>query len=152
MLAHPALKNLKGLTFETNGTQSFDYYFEQFLKQWNESHGGDALTFSISPKLPCSGEPWEKAIKPGIIRKYSDIADTYLKFVVTNKEDVDDAKEAVKLYREEEFWGDVYLMPCGGVSSLYDMNKTQVAELAMKLGWRFSDRLQCSLWQNAWGT
>ena len=43
-------------------------------------------------------------------------------------------------------------MPCGGTEQLYELNKTQVAELAIKIGWRYSDRLQIPLFKNAWGT
>lgn len=152
-LAHPAFKNLKGLTFETNGTQTMPHKFSQFLKDWNQEHGGNALTFSVSPKLPCSGEPWVKAIKPSVVYGYSKIAETYLKFVVAaDHNDLTDVINAVEEYKCFGFDGDIYLMPLGGVEDVYNQNKTGVAEMAMKLGWRFSDRLQCSLWQNAWGT
>jgi hypothetical protein len=43
-------------------------------------------------------------------------------------------------------------MPCGGTDQLYYLNNRQVAELAMKKGWRYSDRLQIPLFKNAWGT
>jgi hypothetical protein len=60
--------------------------------------------------------------------------------------------DAVARYREEGFGGPVYLMPVGGVESVYALNNRRVAELAMKLGVRYSDRLQVVLWKNAWGT
>jgi hypothetical protein len=43
-------------------------------------------------------------------------------------------------------------MPVGGVESVYQMNNRRVAELAMKNGLRYSDRLQVNLWKNDWGT
>jgi len=43
-------------------------------------------------------------------------------------------------------------MPVGGVESVYHMNNRTVAELAMKHGLRYSDRLQVPLFKNAWGT
>jgi hypothetical protein len=75
-----------------------------------------------------------------------------LKFVVATQEDADEAIEAVKDYRKAGFSGSVYLMPVGGVESVYHMNNRTVAELAMKMGYRYSDRLQVPLFKNAWGT
>jgi len=43
-------------------------------------------------------------------------------------------------------------MPVGGVENIYSLNNKRVAELAMKLGYRYSDRLQVPLFKNAWGT
>jgi hypothetical protein len=40
----------------------------------------------------------------------------------------------------------------GGTTDLYSLNNKNVAELAMKRGWRYSDRLQIPLFKNAWGT
>ena len=152
-LSRPEFDNLKGLTFETNGTQSFNYKFEIFLKEWQEDHGPGSLTFSISPKLPCSGEPWNKAVRPFNAYKYWRIApSSYVKFVVATEQDVSDAVKAVEEFKREGYEGDIYLMPVGGVSDVYNLNKAKVAEMAMELGWRFSDRLQCSLWDNEWGT
>jgi len=40
----------------------------------------------------------------------------------------------------------------GGVESVYNLNNRRVAELAMKHGLRYSDRLQVPLFKNEWGT
>jgi hypothetical protein len=110
------------------------------------------LTFSVSPKLSISGEKWEDAIKPDVIKQYEDIGYVYLKFVVANEEDCNEALQAVSEYRNAGFKGPVYLMPCGGVESVYSMNNKAVALLAMKHGLRYSDRLQVPLFKNEWGT
>ena len=139
------------LTFETNGTQKLEPRFSEYLKtHWRK--GWDRLTFSVSPKLSVSGEKWEDAIQPEIIRQYQTVGYTYLKFVVASKYDVAEAERAVNQYRAAGFGGPVYIMPCGGEEELYNMNKTQVAELALQKGWRYSDRLQIPLFKNAWGT
>jgi len=152
LLQHPAFENIKGVTFETNGTQNISTELDQFLKTWNQEHGGDALTFSVSPKLPNSGEPWDKAIKSLTIYGYEQIAETYLKFVVSNDTDFNDVVQAAAEYKSTGFDGEIYLMPLGGVDEVYHKNKQAVANMAMNLGWRFSDRLQVGLWKNAWGT
>jgi hypothetical protein len=94
----------------------------------------------------------EEAICPEIVYEYSQVGHVYLKFVVANKEDVGEAQEAVDEYRKRGFRGHVYLMPCGGVEKLYTLNAKNVANEAMRLGWRYSDRLQVPLFKNEWGT
>lgn len=149
LLSDSNMLDLKELTFETNGTQILTDEFRKFLR---DSFHYDCLTFSVSPKLSISGEKWEEAIRPEVVAQYDDTGYTYLKFVVANDEDVKEAEEAVNSYRKAGFKGPVYLMPVGGTEQLYLLNNRQVAELAMKKGWRYSDRLQIPLFKNAWGT
>lgn len=146
------MSSLKDLTFETNGTQELHEEFRDYLMWWNSKRGGNAITFSVSPKLSVSGERRDQAIKPKIICDYEIVGETYLKFVVATQEDVQEALEVIQLYRREGFTGHVYLMPVGGVESVYSMNNRRVAELAMKHGLRYSDRLQVPLFKNQWGT
>lgn len=149
LLKHPKMLGLKELTFETNGTQELDLDFAAFLKG---SFEYDQLTFSVSPKLSVSGEQWDEAICPSIVAEYNKIGYTYLKFVVASQEDVEEAVKAVTAYRAAGFDGPVYLMPVGGVESVYSMNAKNVAIAAMNLGYRYSDRLQVPLFKNEWGT
>lgn len=149
LLKHPKMLGLKELTFETNGTQELDLNLAAFLKA---SFEYDQLTFSVSPKLSVSGEKWEEAIRPEIVAEYNKIGYTYLKFVVASEDDVQEAVKAVEAYRVAGFDGPVYLMPVGGVESVYSMNAKNVAIAAMNLGYRYSDRLQVPLFKNEWGT
>ena len=146
-------KGLHNITFETNGTQEIAPEFEQWV--YNVWHGlrlWDQLTFSVSAKLPCSGEKWEEAIKPDIVVNYEKLGYTYLKFVVSTEDDVEDVDRAVKEYRDAGFQGPVYLMPIGGLPEDYHLNTEQVAEISMKKAYRYSPRLQVDIWRNAWGT
>ena len=153
LLNHPKMLALKELTFETNGTQELSEDFAEYLhNEWVHNKGYFSLTFSVSPKLSVSGEKWEEAIKPEIVAKYNEYGCTYLKFVVASQDDADEAEQAVSEYRRAGFTGDVYLMPVGGVESVYNLNNRRVAEMAMKKGWRYSDRLQVPLFKNEWGT
>ena len=161
LLSHNKMVPLKEITFETNGTQELTTEFRQYLMNWclnskyyntGERRGRDALTFSVSAKLSVSGEKWEEAIKPEVVVEYEHVGYTYLKFVVATQEDADEAEQAVNEYRKAGFKGPVYLMPVGGVESVYHLNNRNVAELAMKKGWRYSDRLQVPLFKNEWGT
>lgn len=156
LLDHPKMTGLREITFETNGTQELSPEFAQYLKDWQWSHKDNytrEITFSVSAKLPCSGEKWEDAIKPEIVRSYQVIgANVYLKFVIATEQDFADAECAIAAYRSAGFTGHVYLMPVGGVESVYSLNNRRVAELAMKNGLRYSDRLQVPLFKNEWGT
>lgn len=152
LLDNPLMADLKEITFETNGTQELSDDLKKYLIDWTERNYDREITFSVSVKLSCSGESREEAIKPKIVCDYESIGYTYLKFVVATEEDVKEAIETAELYRSEGFMGPVYLMPVGGVESVYALNNRRVAELAMKYGLRYSDRLQVPLWKNAWGT
>jgi 7-carboxy-7-deazaguanine synthase len=155
LLDHPSMQDLSEITFETNGTQPLTPEFKEYLKDWGYNTGRtwcQGLTFSVSAKLPCSGEAWDEAIKPEIVCDYEQIGYTYLKFVVATEQDIADAERAVDTYRTAGFEGPVYLMPVGGVESVYTLNAKNVALAAMKRGWRYSDRLQVPLFKNEWGT
>jgi hypothetical protein len=151
------MAGLTEITFETNGTQQLSPEFKEYLKKWQMRawHNGGPVrevTFSVSAKLPCSGEKWEDAIKPEIVCEYEQVGTAYLKFVIATEDDFDDAVTATLEFRKAGFTGHVYLMPVGGVESVYALNNRTVADLAMKHGLRYSDRLQVPLFKNEWGT
>lgn len=152
LLEHPKMQGLKEITFETNGTQPLTPEFATYLEGWTLDRSWDSLTFSVSVKLSCSGETREDALKPQVVCDYERYGYTYLKFVVATEADANEAIETAKMYRAAGFEGPVYLMPLGGVESVYSMNNRRVAELAMKHGLRYSDRLQVPLFKNEWGT
>jgi organic radical activating enzyme len=154
LLDHPKMLDLKEITFETNGTQKLTPEFKDYLMQWQmpDVDFNREITFSVSAKLPCSGEKWEDAICPEIVCEYEQVGTAYLKFVIATEQDFADAERAVGEYRQAGFKGHVYLMPVGGVESVYALNNRRVADLAMKHGLRYSDRLQVPLFKNEWGT
>jgi 7-carboxy-7-deazaguanine synthase len=160
LLDHPKMAGLKELTFETNGTQELTKEFRHYLLNWtlnskgmpNGRRGYDALTFSVSAKLSNSGEKREEAIRPDVVCAYEQVGYTYLKFVVATEADAQEAIMTAGIYRAHGFKGPIYLMPVGGVESVYNLNNRRVAELAMNAGLRYSDRLQVPLFKNEWGT
>jgi organic radical activating enzyme len=154
LLNHEKMLKLKEITFETNGTQKLTPEFKEFLKQWgtNPPFTSREITFSVSAKLPCSGEKWEDAICPEIVCEYESVGTTYLKFVIATEQDFADAECAIAAFRSAGFKGHVYLMPVGGVESVYSLNNKAVAIMAMNAGLRYSDRLQVPLFKNEWGT
>ena len=150
LFKHPRMRDLKNVTFETNSTQLLHDNFRDYLN----NHDRITWTFSCSPKLSVSGEPWDTAIKPNVVADYNDIqnSDLYLKFVVADRTDIDEAGRAVDEYRQAGIECPVYLMPLGGRSEEYNLNVKEVAEICMEKGWRFTPRLHISLFGNAWGT
>ena len=121
-------------------------------RYWTAEQWDREITFSVSAKLPCSGEKWEEAILPEVVCEYEKRGTAYLKFVIATEQDFADAECAIGAYRAAGFKGHVYLMPVGGVESVYTLNNKNVALIAMKNGLRYSDRLQVPLFKNEWGT
>jgi organic radical activating enzyme len=152
LLDHPKMSGLKEITFETNGTQELTDEFRSYLHNWKKSSPDREITFSVSAKLPCSGESWDEAIKPQTVCEYEWFGTAYLKFVIATEQDFADAECAIAAYRKQGFKGHVYLMPVGGIESVYTLNNKNVALIAMKHGLRYSDRLQVPLFKNEWGT
>ena len=154
LLDNPKMAGLKEITFETNGTQKLTPEFKDYLTKWRFPENLDIreITFSVSAKLPCSGEKWEDAICPDVVCEYEEVGTVYLKFVVASEQDAEDAFRAAEEFKKAGFKGHVYLMPVGGVESVYQLNNKAVALMAMKKGWRYSDRLQVPLFKNEWGT
>jgi organic radical activating enzyme len=154
LLNHLSMAGLKEITFETNGTQKLTPEFKKYLQEWSQKppFPSREITFSVSAKLSCSGEERSEAILPNVVCEYQEVGTTYLKFVIATEEDAEEALETLDIYRAEGFTGHCYLMPVGGVESVYTLNNRRVAELAMKHGLRYSDRLQVPLFKNEWGT
>jgi organic radical activating enzyme len=152
LLDHPVMERLKEITFETNGTMRLTSGFKEYLSNWVNKGYHEEITFSVSAKLPASGEPWKDAIKPSVVCEYQEYGHVYLKFVVATEQDIQDALKATAEFRDSGFEGHVYLMPVGGVESVYSLNNKAVALAAMKHGLRYSDRLQVPLFKNEWGT
>ena len=150
LFEHPRMQDLKNVTFETNTTQPLHDSLRDYLNNSNRL----TVTWSCSPKLSVSGEPWETAIKPDIASEYSSVnnSELYLKFVVATDDDFDEVTKAVDAYRSAGVECPVYLMPLGGRSEEYSLNVKDVAEACMERGWRFTPRLHISLFGNAWGT
>lgn len=143
--------NLTDITFETNGTQKIG---EELMKTLHMICTEIKTTFSVSAKLPVSGEPWEEAIQPHTVHQYMSVprSNVYLKFVVADDQDINDAIRAVNEYKEAGVNCPVYLMPVGGTNEVYDKHERKVADFCRDNGFRFSPRIQVPLYKNQWGT
>ena len=150
LFEHPRMQDLKNVTFETNTTQKLHPDFAQYLTDQDRFE----VTWSCSPKLSVSGEPWSTAIKPEIARSYFDVPGTsmYFKFVVASASDVDEVSRAVQEYNGVGI--DVPNSRRNPEADLeeYQLNTRGVAKLAMERGWRYTPRLHVDIFRNAWGT
>ena len=146
----PGMEDIKNVTFETNCTQLLRNHFADFLAV----EAVFKTTFSCSPKLSISGEPWDIAINPAVAMDYFSIlgSDMYFKFVVSDETDVDEVDKAVGEYRSKGVEVPTYCMPVGGCETEYMENGGRVAEVCLKQGYRYSPRLHVDLFGNSWGT
>lgn len=138
------------VTFETNGTQAVDPATFRALGEHCQLH------FSVSTKLSASGESFEDAVQPSIVRGYMGYGLVDFKFVVADQAGFDEvdnllSKQFADIVEDVRF-GSVYIMPVGGTNEIYELNQKDVANLCIKHGYRFSPRLQCIVYANAWGT
>lgn len=142
---------LTDITFETNGTQKIG---EELMKHLHMICTEIKTTFSVSAKLPVSGELWEEAIQPHTVHQYTSVprSNVYLKFVVADEQDIEDAVKATKEYKDAGVNCPVYLMPVGGTNEVYDKHERRVADFCRDNGFRFSPRIQVPLYKNQWGT
>jgi 7-carboxy-7-deazaguanine synthase len=155
LISNPNMRDLRNITFETNGTQKLQSGFQDFLQAWQQPPLGArserVVTFSVSPKLSASGEKWSEAICPNIVASYQKVGTVYLKFVVETEQHFEEVEQAVKEFRAGGFTGIVYVMPQGGVVVPYAQNRVRVADWAMSKGYCYSPRLHVDLWGNGWG-
>jgi len=143
--------NPGGVTFETNGTRKLTQEF----KEWMARPRDYQVFWSVSPKLfTVSGEESSKAIKPEIVKEYSDISNYgQLKFVVGKEESQwRELEDVILQFRKAEIDWPVYIMPVGATLEGQDEVASEVAWEAIKRGYNVSARAHVYLFGNQIGT
>ena len=143
---------IKDITFETNGTIELSQKFIDTVRNTPFT-----ITWSVSPKLTCSGHNTCETLDPAALRSYNKIPNSklYLKFVVDKgQKTLDELLIFTKRYALEGVEVDnVYLMPEGGnFDESYKANRTYVVGLCSYLGFNYSPRLQVELFDNVVGS
>jgi len=137
------------LTVETNGTQ------EAIWKHWEAINRNCEITWSVSPKLKCSGHTEEEAIFPDVVAGYKDVIPShlYLKFVCQSVDDLNEVDSVVLKYRHAMgYTPPVYIMPEGGTTAEYQKHSTvELAGEAVKRGYNITPRLQVLIGANLTG-
>ncbi len=119
---------------ESNGTLSPSTALLARVNQWN-----------ISPKLIHSGNEAERALKAEQLAAFAALPHAWFKFVVQSTEDWQ-AIAALGLPPER-----IILMPCATTRQALDAARPAVAELCLREGVRFGDRLHLVLWDDRKG-
>lgn len=109
----------------------------RYVAQWNNS-----------PKLANSGMKPRVRLKPDVIRAYSELPNSWFKFVIANE---NEWEEIVADYLPHLDFRKVILMPEGVTQEELNKNREFVADMAIKHGVRFSDRLHVTIWNKKTG-
>lgn len=140
LIKHYINKNHK-LTIETNASLNIDFQ-EEYQKN---------ILFSMSVKLSNSLEPLKKRVNKSTLTKIlENTKESYLKFVIGNdflENAIVEIEDILKNIPQCE----VYLMPLGDSSEAIDINSEKVVNLAIKYGFKYSDRLHIRIWNNKRG-
>lgn len=133
----------------------FKYEFKPYIEVENEGVLLPTGAFSIlvdqwnnSPKLSNSGMKENARLKPEIIRYLSQQYNSWFKFVIANQNDWDEIeKDYLPLINKKQ----IILMPEGVTQDELNKNREFVADMAIKNGVRFSDRMHITLWNKKVG-
>ncbi|MBH5323387.1 7-carboxy-7-deazaguanine synthase QueE [Aurantiacibacter sediminis] len=124
---------------ETNGTVMPPARLDVRIDQYN-----------VSPKLAHSGNPADLALKPDMLDHWASEPRAFLKFVIAEPGDVD---EVLALAKRHDFdRSRVYLMPEGTDSETLRAREKWLAPLALRHGFRMTDRLHIHLYGDTRGT
>ncbi len=127
------------ITIETNGSLDIE-----FTKAYQRE-----IVFSMSVKLAVSGEPEHKRININNLTNILENApESYFKFVVNGETAESTGNEITSILKEIPWFASVYVMPLGETSEVIKKNALATAELAIKKGWKYSDRLHIRLWED----
>lgn len=150
----------KFVTIETNGTQKprapFIEMANKYFPEIQTIQRGveyPELFWSVSPKIYISGEPWEKAIRPEVLKEYYQISPFgQLKFVCDGSDRAwDEIEKAVALYRAVGVDWEVWIMPVGATREEQEEIQAKVSEEAVDRGYYVSARVHCWVFNNVIG-
>ncbi len=134
-----------------------NYGFKPFIEVENEcvimpSEGMINITdqWNNSPKLENSGNRKVARYEPEVLKKLSELDNSYFKFVISEGSDWDEIEldflQPGLICREQ-----IILMPCGETREALTQTREMTAEIAINEGVRFSDRLHVTLWDKKTG-
>jgi len=129
------------ITIETNATININIDKEYQKK----------ILFSMSVKLSNSGEPLKKRVNYKTLSNIIDACKgSYFKFVV-DKDFLKQAENEISIILKKLPNIEVYLMPMGNSREEIDKNCESVINMAIKNGYKYSDRLHIRVWNNKRG-
>lgn len=123
---------LPTIEVETNGTIKPSKFMLAFVNYWN-----------CSPKLENSGEPLQRRFKPEVIELLNLQKGTIFKFVICEKQDVD---EILKWYYTRIDDDKIWLMPAGASKRELENTRQLTADACKEKAWKYSERLHIDIW------
>ena len=127
------------IEIENEGVLVPNKFFIPYVNQWNNS-----------PKLANSGMKERVRYKPEVIKQLSNFENSWFKFVVEKDEDWDEINEYF-LRPALIAKGQIILMPQGQTQEELNISRPIAADMAIKYGVRFSDRLHVTIWNKKTG-
>lgn len=141
------IKNNHRVTIETNASLDINF---------NENYQKE-LVFSMSVKLSNSFESLKKRVNISTLEKIlQNTKESYFKFVI-NKNTIKETKEEIedillKLKNIKDLpKAEVFLMPMGETNEEINKNSQSTIDMAIKNGFKYSDRLHIRIWDNKRG-
>ncbi len=135
------LEHLPDITVEveTNGTTTAPPRLDARIDQYN-----------VSPKLAHSGNAGDLALIPERLAAYAADRRVFFKFVIAEPGDVDEVLELASAHRIPS--ERVFLMAEGTTSEALRARQVWLSELALRHGFRMSDRMHIHLYGDTRGT
>lgn len=125
------------IEIENEGVLEPLYKMIEFVDCWNNS-----------PKLSNSGMKERVRLKPDIISQLNLFENSWFKFVISNERDWEEiVKDYLPLIDREK----IILMPEGDTQEKLNERRGFVADLAIREGVRFSDRMHVTIWNKKTG-
>ena len=164
ILNHPFISQCKHVLVETNCAVPLPLSVIGDINEWLSGDPTRKWTWSNSPKLSASGEPWDKAVRPDIANRQAMVTglrnqrqvDQYFKFVCgPSKEQFDEVQLAMDAYYtvgDLPRMPNVWIMPEACSQEQQSSIAQQVAKMCMDRGFLFCYRFQNALWGNGVGT
>lgn len=153
------LSDVNHILIETNCSVPLNDEFIDEINKWLDVNPKRRWTWSNSPKLSQSGEPWEKAIRPEIALTQTNTnraqSDQYFKFVCDQSDQsFDEVAKAMDQYYQAGISRDVevYVMPVACQDTDQTRIAAKVAEQCMKRGYIYCHRVHLDVFGNAPGT
>lgn len=126
---------------ETNGTIVPDDQMMFIINQWN-----------CSPKLPNSGEQYNRRVNEVAINKIATAKNFVFKFVIADEKDLMDIYDDYDFLQvSSDNLHRIMLMPAGATQAELALTMPIVAELCKTSGYRFSPRMHIDVWNKKTG-
>jgi organic radical activating enzyme len=163
LLNHPLMKDCQHVLIETNCSVPLSWNFVGAVNEWLHADHHRQWTWSNSPKLSASGEPWNKAIVSEVAAMQRMVlgsdglnqVDQYFKFVCNpTDEDFAEVARAMSEYYTAGIPTDieVFIMPASCTEEQQQAIAPQVAKMCIDHGYTYCHRVHNSVFGNGVGT